>query len=36
MSGNIIKKPEQPATDVISHDVTPLTVNTDAGAYAPN
>jgi protease secretion system membrane fusion protein len=34
MSGNIIKKPEQPATDVISHDVTPLTVNTDAGAYA--
>lgn len=34
MAGNLIKKPEQPATDVISHDVTPLEVNTDAGAYA--
>lgn len=30
---NIIKSQEQPA-DVIAHDVTPLTVNTDAGAYA--
>ncbi|MQA39882.1 HlyD family type I secretion periplasmic adaptor subunit [Rugamonas aquatica] len=30
---NIIKK-EQPAVEVISHDVEPLTVNTDAGAYA--
>ncbi|MGO4469977.1 HlyD family type I secretion periplasmic adaptor subunit, partial [Pseudoduganella sp. RAF53_2] len=34
MSNNIIKKPAEPATEVISHDVTPLTVNTDAGAYS--
>ena len=34
MSNHIIKKPAQPATEVITHDVTPLTVNTDAGAYA--
>jgi protease secretion system membrane fusion protein len=31
---NIIKKPTEPAADVITHDVEPLTVNTDAGAYA--
>ncbi|RFP26176.1 HlyD family type I secretion periplasmic adaptor subunit [Duganella sp. BJB488] len=30
---NIVKK-QEPATEVISHDVEPLTVNTDAGAYA--
>ena len=30
---NIIQK-QEPALEVISHDVTPLTVNTDAGAYA--
>ncbi|MFS2137725.1 HlyD family type I secretion periplasmic adaptor subunit [Duganella sp. Dugasp56] len=30
----IVKKNSEPATEVISHDVTPLTVNTDAGAYA--
>lgn len=30
---NIIKHQEKPA-DVIAHDVTPLTVNTDAGSYA--
>lgn len=30
---NIIKK-QEPATEVISHDVTPLTVNTDARGYA--
>lgn len=30
---NIIKSQEKPA-EVIAHDVTPLTVNTDAGAYA--
>ncbi len=30
---NIIKAQDKPA-EVISHDVTPLTVNTDAGAYA--
>jgi membrane fusion protein, protease secretion system len=30
---NIIKRQEKPA-EVISHDVTPLTVNTDAGSYA--
>lgn len=30
---NIIKSQDKPV-DVISHDVTPLTVNTDAGAYA--
>lgn len=30
---NIIKKTE-PATEVITHDVSPLTVNTDASAYA--
>jgi protease secretion system membrane fusion protein len=32
MSNLITKK--EPAVEVISHDVTPLTVNTDAGAYA--
>jgi len=31
---NIIKKPAEPAAEVITHDVEPLTVNTDAGAYA--
>jgi protease secretion system membrane fusion protein len=31
---NIIKKPTGSVAEVISHDVTPLTVNTDAGAYA--
>jgi protease secretion system membrane fusion protein len=31
---NIIKKSAEPAAEVISHDVAPLTVNTDAGAYA--
>lgn len=31
---DIVKKSQQPATEVITHDVTPLTVNTDAGAYA--
>jgi protease secretion system membrane fusion protein len=31
---NIIKKSDQPVTEVITHDVTPLTVQTDAGAYA--
>jgi len=31
---NIIKKPAEPVAEVITHDVTPLTVNTDAGAYA--
>ena len=31
---NIINKPADAPVDVISHDVTPLTVNTDAGAYA--
>lgn len=30
---NIVNK-QEPALEVISHDVTPLTVNTDAGAYA--
>ena len=25
---------QEPVTDVITHDVTPLTVNTDAGAYS--
>src|SRR5471032_1006526 len=30
---NLITKKEAPV-EVISHDVTPLTVNTDAGAYA--
>lgn len=30
---NIIKK-QEPVAEVISHDVQPLTVNTDAGAYA--
>ena len=34
MSNHLIKKPAQPATEVITHDVTPLTVNTDAGVYA--
>jgi membrane fusion protein, protease secretion system len=29
-----ITKPQSPATEVIAHDVTPLTVNTDAGAYS--
>ncbi|MBA5640025.1 HlyD family type I secretion periplasmic adaptor subunit [Duganella sp. LX20W] len=31
---NIINKPAEPAVEVLAHDVTPLTVNTDAGAYA--
>lgn len=31
---NMIVKPQQPPADVITHDVSPLTVNTDAGAYA--
>jgi protease secretion system membrane fusion protein len=31
---NMIKKENEPATDVVSDDATPLTVNTDAGAYA--
>jgi protease secretion system membrane fusion protein len=31
---NIIKKNSEPAVEVISHDVTPLTVDTDARAYA--
>jgi len=31
---NIIKKSAEPAAEVITHDVTPLAVNTDAGAYA--
>ena len=31
---NIINKPVEPAVEVLTHDVTPLTVNTDAGAYA--
>ena len=31
---NIIKKPAESATPVITHEVTPITVNTDAGAYA--
>lgn len=31
---NIIKKTTEPAAEVITHDVTPITVNTDAGAYA--
>jgi protease secretion system membrane fusion protein len=31
---NIIKKTAEPVAEVISHDVAPLTVNTDAGAYA--
>jgi protease secretion system membrane fusion protein len=30
---NIISK-QEPAAEVVTHDVTPLTVNTDAGAYA--
>jgi protease secretion system membrane fusion protein len=30
---NMIKK-QEPAVEVITHDVTPLTVNTDAGAYS--
>lgn len=34
MSNHLVKKPAQPATEVIAHDVTPLTVNTDAGTYA--
>ncbi|MYM23165.1 HlyD family type I secretion periplasmic adaptor subunit [Duganella sp. FT135W] len=34
MSNHLIKKPAEPATEVITHDVTPLTVNTDSGAYA--
>ena len=31
---DIIKKPAEPAADVITHDVTPLEVNTDASTYA--
>ncbi|WP_374582741.1 HlyD family type I secretion periplasmic adaptor subunit [Pseudoduganella sp.] len=31
---NLTTKPQQPPAEVIAHDVTPLTVNTDAGAYA--
>jgi len=31
---DIIKKPAEPAAEVIAHDVTPLEVNTDASAYA--
>ena len=31
---NILNKPAEPAHEVLAHDVTPLTVNTDAGAYA--
>ncbi|WP_395402252.1 HlyD family type I secretion periplasmic adaptor subunit [Pseudoduganella sp. UC29_106] len=31
---NIIKKQTESVAEVISHDVTPLNVNTDAGAYA--
>lgn len=31
---NIVKKPGEPAAEVITHDVTPLTVNTDERAYA--
>jgi protease secretion system membrane fusion protein len=34
MRNLITQKDAAPATEVISHDVTPLTVNTDAGAYA--
>ncbi|MEO5932078.1 MAG: HlyD family type I secretion periplasmic adaptor subunit [Duganella sp.] len=31
---NIVNKPAEPAVEVLTHDVAPLTVNTDAGAYA--
>jgi len=31
---NIINKPAEAPVDVLTHDVTPLIVNTDAGAYA--
>jgi protease secretion system membrane fusion protein len=31
---NIFRNKKDEATDVISHDVTPLTVNTDAGSHA--
>lgn len=31
---NIVNKPADPAFEVLTHDVEPLTVNTDAGAYA--
>jgi protease secretion system membrane fusion protein len=31
---NIIKKPAEPVAEVITHDVAPLTVNTDATAYS--
>lgn len=34
MSNNLINKPAQSVTEVITHDVSPLTVNTDAGTYA--
>ena len=31
---NIVNKPAEPALEVLTHDVAPLTVNTDVGAYA--
>lgn len=31
---NILRKVKEPAAEVITHDVSPLTVNTDAGAYS--
>jgi len=31
---NIIKKTSEPVAEVITHDVTPLTVKTDAGVYS--
>lgn len=31
---NIVNKPAEPAFEVLTHDVAPLTVNTNAGAYA--
>ena len=34
MSNNIMKKPDEAPVEVIAHDVSPLTVNTDTRAYA--